>query len=231
MVSERTENERTESERTGNKRAEPEMAEPKTENIIVLASLSPRRNDILKRLEIPFITKPQNIDETVAKWKLPESVKELAEKKLKNALTDSSLKNMRWFLAADTIVSCGKRIIGKPSSAKDAEEFLKFLSGKEHKVITALALFDRNSGKIIVKDDTTSVFFSKMGENDIKWYVSTEEWVGAAGGYRIQGKGEFFISHIKGSYSNVMGLPINLFFSMLYDAGYPVYKSSGSFHE
>jgi len=217
VVSDKTEKERKESE--------------KTENIIVLASLSPRRNDILKKLEIPFITKPQNIDETVLKWKLPESVKELAEKKLKNALEDSSLKNMRWFLAADTIVSCGKRIIGKPSSIEEAKEFLGYLSGKEHKVITALALFDRNSGKIVVKDDTTSVFFSKMGENDIKWYLSTEEWIGAAGGYRIQGKGEFFISHIKGSYSNVMGLPIHLFFSMLSDAGYPVYKSSGSFSE
>jgi septum formation protein len=61
-----------------------------------------------------------------------------------------------------------------------------------------------------------------MTENDIKWYLSTEEWKGAAGGYRIQGKGEFFINYIKGSYSNVMGLPIQLFFSMLSDAGYPV---------
>ena len=198
------------------------------ENTIVLASLSPRRNEILQRLGLPFISKPQNIDETVTKWELPGSVKELAEKKLKNALKDVSLQNMRWFLAADTIVSCGEKIIGKPSSIKEAEEFLGYLSGREHKVVTALALFDRNCGKIVVKDDITSVFFSKMGKTDIKWYLSTEEWKGAAGGYRIQGKGEYFISHIKGSYSNVMGLPIKLFFSMLCDAGYPVYKISGS---
>jgi len=200
-------------------------------DIIVLASLSPRRSEILKRLEIPFIVKPQNIDETVIKWKLPESVRELAEKKVKNALNDSSLKNMRWFLAADTVVSCGKEIFGKPASVKEAEEFLAQLSGREHKVVTALAFFDRNSGKMAVKDDTTSVFFSKMTKNDIKWYLSTEEWKGAAGGYRIQGKGEFFIKHIEGSYSNVMGLPINLFFSILCDAGYPVYKISGSISE
>jgi len=210
---------------------EKKIENEKTENIIVLASLSPRRNDILKRLEIPFITKPQNVDETVKKWKLPKSVKELAEKKLKSALEDSSLKNMRWFLAADTIVLCEKTVFGKPSSVEEAEEIISYLSGRKHKVITALALFDRNSGKITVKHDTTSVFFSKMSKNDIKWYLSTEEWKGAAGGYRIQGKGEFFISHIKGSYSNVMGLPIHLFFSMLCSAGYPVYNFSGSFPE
>ena len=212
MASEKIELEKTESGRAG------------LESTIVLASLSPRRNEILKKLEIPFISKPQNIDETVAKWKLPESVKMLAEKKLKNALEDSSLKNMRWFLAADTIVSCKKRIIGKPSSIEEAEEFLVYLAGKEHKVVTALAFFDRNNGKIAIKHDITSVFFSKMGKNEIKWYLSTEEWKGAAGAYRIQGKGEFFISRIDGSYSNVMGLPIHLFFSMLCDAGYPVYK-------
>ena len=208
--------------------AETKTETEKTENIIVLASLSPRRNEILKRLGLPFISKPQDVDETVITWKLPKSVKELAEKKLKNALNDSSLRNMQWFLAADTIVSCGKKVFGKPSSIEEAEEIISFLSGREHKVITALALFDRNSGKIAVKADTTSVYFSKMNKNDIKWYASTEEWKGAAGGYRIQGKGELFISHIKGSYSNVMGLPINLFFSMLCDAGYPVYNTSGS---
>ncbi len=198
------------------------QSEEYKDNTILLASLSPRRSEILARLGIPFIAKPQNIDETVTVWKLPESVKKLAEKKIKNALKDSSLENMRWYLAADTVVLCNKKIFGKPSSAEEAEEFLQNLSGKEHKVITALAFFDKKNGKIIIKEDTTSVFFSKMTEKDIKWYVLSGEWMGAAGGYRIQGKGEFFIKKIEGSYSNVMGLPIHLFFSILLETGYPV---------
>jgi septum formation protein len=138
---------------------------------------------------------------------------------------------MQWFLGADTIVLCKGKVFGKPSSAAEAEEFISYLSGKKHKVITALAFFNRNSGKTIVKHDITSVFFSKMTKKDIKWYISTNEWQGAAGGYRIQGKGEIFISHIEGSYSNVMGLPIQLFFSMLCNAGYPVYNLPAVFPE
>jgi septum formation protein len=176
-------------------------------------------------LEIPFTAKPQDIDETVLKWKVPKSVKKLAKKKLKSALEDSSLKDFRWFLGADTVVVCKKKVLGKPATSKEAEEFLSFLSKKKHKVITALAFFDRKSDKIVAKHDETLVFFSKITKNEIEQYISTGEWQGAAGGYRIQGKGEFFVKHIKGSYSNVMGLPIHLLFAILSNAGYPVWSN------
>ncbi|MCL2294701.1 MAG: Maf family protein [Spirochaetes bacterium] len=195
-----------------------------SDDTIILASTSPRRSEILKRLGVPFAAKPQDIDETVQKWKVPKSVKKLAKKKVKNALKDSSLKDFRWFLGADTVVVCNKKVFGKPASAEEAEEIIGFLSNKKHKVTTALAFFDKKSGKMVVKHNTTSVFFSKMTKKEIKQYVSTEEWQGAAGGYRIQGRGEFFVKRIKGSYSNVMGLPIHLFFAILSDAGYPVWS-------
>ena len=192
------------------------------ENTIVLASASPRRKEILQRMGLPFIARPADIDETVTSADPAGAVKELAVEKVMSACEKNKDLNARWYLAADTMVIIEGRMLGKPSCVAEAGGFLRSLSGRRHDVFTALALYD-NKEKILISDaDKSVVFFSKLSDRDIEWYLKTGEWEDAAGGYRIQEKGECLIDRIEGSYSNIMGLPIRLFFSILLSAGYPV---------
>jgi septum formation protein len=192
------------------------------ENTIILASASPRRKEILERMGLPFIVQPADIDETVMNVDPAGAVKELAVKKVMSACEKNNSSDERWYLAADTMVIIDNRMLGKPSCEKEAEEFLKILSGQRHDVFTALAFYDYKKKILTSASENSSVFFSKLSDKDIGWYLKTEEWKDAAGGYRIQEKGEYLIDRIEGSYSNIMGLPIRLFFSILLSAGYPV---------
>lgn len=193
-------------------------------NTILLASASPRRKEILTRLGLPFEVKPADIDERISVADPRGAAEELALKKVKASRKAAGLSGFRWHLAADTIVTAEGKMLGKPEDEKEAKGFLRMLSGKKHEVITALSFLDTGSGSIITLSDSSIVWFAPLGEKDIDWYIGTGEWEGAAGGYRIQEKGECLVEKIEGSFSNIVGLPIRLFFSILLAAGYPVHN-------
>lgn len=193
------------------------------DNTIVLASASPRRKMILERLGIPFIVMPADIDETLPDLSPEDAVKELAVKKTESICSAGQLKH-RWYLAADTMVLIDGKMLGKPADIIEAEAFLGALSGRKHQVITGIALFDAEKREMRTGTDSADVWFAALTDKDICWYLSTGEWNGAAGAYRIQEMGECLVEKIEGSCSNIMGLPIRLFFSILLSAGYPAYN-------
>jgi septum formation protein len=131
-------------------------------------------------------------------------------------------KNLpRWICGADTIISIEDEIFGKPASLEEASNMLHKMSGKQHKVYSSIALYNNNTKKIDCRTVNCTVTFAALSEEDIEWYLNTNEWQGVAGAYRIQGLGGCLISQIKGSPSTVAGLPLHEFYAMLRDNGYP----------
>jgi septum formation protein len=192
---------------------------------IILASGSPRRQEYFRLLGLPFTVLPVGIDENLHDASI-ESLEpcavteELALRKLNRALELPEGKNAAWVFAADTLVSLDGRIYGKPHDREEAGETLRALSGWEHRVITAMAL-RRGGGKTTdCRSVESLVRFAPLSEAEIRWYLDSGEWQGAAGAYRIQGLGACFVSSIQGSYSAVAGLPIREFYVMLRDNGY-----------
>lgn len=191
-----------------------------TPPLLVLASASPRRLDLLRQIGIePDRIAPADIDEVPLKKELPpQTARRLAtEKALKAAESGSGAL----VLAADTVVACGRRHLGKPADAAEAGRFLDLLSGRRHRVHggIALALPD---GRIQVRVVTTQVAFRRLSNADIAWYLASGEWQGKAGGYAIQGLAGGFVKSINGSYSNVVGLSLFDVRNMLDGAGFPV---------
>ncbi|MDR1785254.1 MAG: Maf family protein [Spirochaetaceae bacterium] len=181
---------------------------------LILASSSPQRGAILTGLGIPFKTALPQCDET-----LPEDMSAdaaagyLAERKARSVPGGAG-----WVLGADTVVVLGGRIYGKPRDESEAARFLGALSGRTHTVYSALAL--RRGDRVDTRTSATEVTFKTLHEGEIAWYVDTGEWRGAAGGYRIQGRGARFISRIFGSPSGVVGLPIFELYDILVSRGY-----------
>ncbi|MFP4363808.1 MAG: Maf family protein [Spirochaetia bacterium] len=186
---------------------------------IVLASGSPRRTKTLSTLGISFHQVIPTIDETPKQTENPEDLVSRLSKEKAKAAAEKDPKH-RLYLGTDTIVSYEDWIIGKPGSREEAEQMLTRLSGKTHQVISGVTFFNREQSKYITRTSCTDVTIIPMTSPEILWYLDTEEWQGAAGGYRIQGKAALFISSIKGEYSNVVGLPINTFYGMLSEVNY-----------
>lgn len=189
---------------------------------VILASASPRRQEILKRLGIPFITKPANIDETIPPGiKIEDAPEYLASRKV-NAILRSFPKEqeVRWILGADTIVVLRNKIFGKPKSQDEAKNILLALRGNTHKVITGVALYNGEIHFMSTRTSVNKVTFSDMTDKDIDLYLSTSEWYGAAGAYRIQGLASCFITKIEGTESSVMGLPMFELYDMLREQNY-----------
>ena len=127
----------------------------------------------------------------------------------------------QWVFAADTLVSLGKAVFGKPKNREDSKLMLNTLQGKTHEVTTAAALYNGRTGKIDCRTSVNSITFALMTESEIEWYLDTGEWKDAAGAYKIQGKASCFITEIRGSYSGVVGLPLRELYVMLRENGYP----------
>jgi septum formation protein len=182
------------------------MFQVKDGDSIVLASESTRRVDILRTLGISFSIIPPDIDETKHKDETPQQFVERIshEKAFKvgNHFPD------KWVIAADTIVVLKGKVLGKPKNERDAFNMLKTLRGKWHKVITGYCVL--NLLKNIVYRDIveTKVFVRHMTDDEINRYIKTSEPMGKAGSYAVQGKGGYMVKEIKGSYTNVVGLPI-----------------------
>ncbi len=176
-----------------------------TGNKIVLASSSPRRKELLRQIGLRFEVIPSKIEESSRDGEQPvEYVLRLAEEK---AIDVANNLKCSWIIGADTIVVLDGEVLGKPTK-EDACEMLQKLSGKEHKVITGFCIFETDT-KACIKDYVeTRVRFKELSEEEITGYTKTEEPFDKAGGYAIQGMGSFMVKEIKGSYTNVVGLPV-----------------------
>ena len=189
---------------------------------LLLASASPRRAALLEQVGIiPDAIIPADIDETKQKGELPRAlVERLARTK---AMAIGNEHPDSFILAADTTVSCGRRILEKPQDDEEAQAFLKLMSGRRHRVIGGIALLTPD-GKLISRVIETIVKFKPLSANEIESYVATKEWEGKAGGYGIQGRAEAFIKFIRGPYSNVVGLSLYDTLQILNGSGYITYK-------
>ncbi len=185
---------------------------------LVLASGSPRRSDLLKQIGVEnFLSDAADVDETVKK---PEAPKKYAARiALEKAETVKRRHPSRVVLAADTVVTCGTRILDKPVSKIQAEKCLRRLSGRSHNVLGAFVVIGENN-QYVKRLVISSVTFKRLDEQEISNYLASEEWIGKAGGYAIQGRAAAFIKKIQGSYSNVVGLPIHEVYNVLRGLGF-----------
>lgn len=191
---------------------------------IILASSSPRRQEILKMLDIPFQVILPNIDETLTSSVDTEDIPELLAREKVSAVIHSlpSQQEIQWVLGADTVIVKNGRIFGKPQSADEAAEFLKEFQGSIHTVITAVVLYNGKQKSTTSRVAKTKVTFAPMTDDEIQWYLESGEWHGAAGGYRIQSLASIFIEKIEGSQSCVTGLPIHELYDMLKEQNYSI---------
>jgi septum formation protein len=189
---------------------------------IILASGSLKRQEYFKLMGLPFSILPADIDESQVVQSNPlKLTAELAVKKVEKVIEIMSNRLPRWICGADTVIALDNKILGKPGSREEAAAMLKELSGKQHKVVTSIALYNGRDGKIDRRSVSCTVSFASLTEEEIEWYLDTNEWQGVAGAYRIQGLASCLINHIKGSLSTVAGLPLREFYVMLRDNGYP----------
>jgi septum formation protein len=179
--------------------------------MLVLASASPRRQELLRNAGITFEVQPANIPEDP----LPgEAAKDYVERLAReNALAIASQRPHDVVLGADTVVVVDGQLLGKPSDAADATRMLRMLSGRKHEVITGVCVVVRGQSK--VASETTRVTMSELSDKDVAEYVASGEPMDKAGAYAIQGIASRWIPGIEGDYSNVVGLPVALVFRML----------------
>ncbi len=186
---------------------------------LVLGSGSPRRLELLAQLGVtPSDIRPPDIDEDVRKGELPRDyVKRIATEKA--AAVQAGADEV--VLCADTTVALGRRIMGKPADAAEAAQFLYALSGRRHKVITALAV--KRGGQVWTKDVQSTVAFKQLSDTEVNAYLASGDWQGKAGGYAIQGPAGAFIPWINGSYTGIVGLPLTETAGLLTAAGVVLY--------
>ncbi len=194
---------------------------------LVLASASPRRLALLEQAGLkPDLLNPVDIDETPKKRETPRAyaLRMASEKALAatGAPLVRDLSGPVFVLTADTVVSVGRRILGKCATIEAAAQALRLLSGRAHKVLTAVALV-RPDGALRKRMVETKVRFKRLSRDDIDTYLASDEWRGKAGAYAIQGRAGAFVRHINGSYSAVVGLPLYETVNLLSGNGYPVH--------
>jgi septum formation protein len=186
-------------------------------DMLVLASASPRRQELLRTAGIPFTTQPADIDETPL---AEESARECAERLAREkALAVHRARPQDYVLGADTIVVVDGAMLGKPRDAGDAARMLRLLSGRRHEVITGVCVVNPMMAEVVATDHTASestlVTMCEISDDEIRDYVATGESMDKAGAYAIQGIASRWIPRIEGDYSNVMGLPVARVYRML----------------
>jgi septum formation protein len=188
---------------------------------LVLGSGSPRRLELLAVLGIvPDAVRPPDIDEDPRQGELPRPYcARIAAEKV--AAVEAGADDV--VLCADTTVALGRRIMGKPADAAEAEAFLKTLTGRRHRVYTAVAV--RRGDRIWERVVESRVRMKRLSKTEIDGYLATGDWQGKAGGYSIQGPAGAFIPWLSGSHSAIVGLPLTETANLLTAAGYPVWRA------
>ena len=185
---------------------------------LILASSSPQRKKLLETIGIsPDEIVPANIDETPLKREKPKDFAIRMAREKAFSVAKENLNN--FILSGDTIVTTGQRIIGKPSSKNEAKQFLKLLSGRRHRVLSAFTLIKPDYSEV-TKVVVSRVKFSRLSDKELNEYLDTNEWQGKAGGYAIQGRASAFVPWISGSYTGVMGFPMNEIKNLLKSSGW-----------
>ncbi len=173
---------------------------------LVLASASPRRKALLEQMGFLLEVCPADLDESGFQESDPRRLAETLS--VEKACLVSKMQPDSWVLGADTLVVSGNTVLGKPESKRDAVDMLHRLSGVEHSVFTGFTLVHGRNQIRETRAVESRVCFKPLSEDEIFWYVHTKEPYDKAGGYGIQGKAAWMIDSIKGSYTNVMGLPL-----------------------
>lgn len=191
---------------------------------LVLASASPRRLELLRQIGlVPDEIDPANIDETPRRGELPRAqAMRLAEEKARAVMPRHP---GAYILAADTVVACGRRILPKTEDEASARACLELLSGRRHRVHGAVVLVSPD-GRLARRWGDSQVAFKRLSETEIAHYLRSGEWHGKAGGYAIQGRAAALIRWIRGSYSNVVGLPLFETAQLLAGRGYRPCRTS-----
>jgi septum formation protein len=183
--------------------------------VILLASSSPRRAEILTSLGIAFRVAPSTVEEIIRDEETaPEAVERLAEEKAREV---ASRHPGMPVLGADTVVFLDSEVLGKPRDDDDARRMLERLSGRTHRVATGVCLIAGD--RCDARREISEVTFAPLSREEIEWYVSSGEPRGKAGAYAVQGLAARFVEDVRGSYSNVVGLPARTVYLMLRDMG------------
>ena len=176
---------------------------------LVLASASPRRQEILQTAGIPFVARPADVDERLLDGESPEDhILRLAEAKARAVWREGET-----VLGADTVVVVDGRVLGKPADRHEAKQMLRALSGRSHRVLTGICFFDGAATHGSVEE--TIVWFRELDDAEIDDYVAGGEAADKAGAYGIQGAASKFIHRIEGCYFNVVGLPVSRVYSFI----------------
>lgn len=185
---------------------------------LVLASASPRRAALLAQIGLtPDSVLPAAVDETPRQDETPAAhALRLAEEKARAA---AARETGAFVLGADTVVACGRRILGKPTTEDEARRCLALLSGRRHRVHGGIAVATP-AGKLASRRIETAVLFKRLTPDEIEGYIASDEWRDKAGGYAIQGRAARFVRGIVGSYWNVVGLPLYETVALLAGQGY-----------
>ncbi|HBU06870.1 MAG TPA: septum formation inhibitor Maf [Candidatus Magasanikbacteria bacterium] len=173
---------------------------------IILASTSPRRNELLSKTGLKFKAVKSGYEEDMALNLKPKKLVEFLSKNKALAVMKKYPKAI--IISGDTIIAYKDKVLGKPKSKIEAKKFLKMLSGKSHEVITAFTIFDCQTKKTITKSIPTKITMKKLTDKEIDWYIKTGEPLDKAGAYAIQGLGAMFITKISGDYFATVGLPV-----------------------
>lgn len=186
----------------------------------ILGSSSPRRKDLLASIGVvPDEIKSPDINEDPLKGELPRPYCARMAREKAEAIAASPDDII---LSADTTVALGRRIMGKPEDAGQAAEFLLSLSGRRHRVITAVAV--RKGDQIWEKDVVAHVKMKRLSDEELNWYLASGEWEGKAGAYGIHQRAGAFFPWISGSFTGIVGLPVAETAALLQAAGYPIFK-------
>jgi len=182
---------------------------------LVLGSASPRRKELLAQIGfVPNAVRPSDIDETPLKGEAPRDYcRRMAREKAEAVTIDEG----EVALCGDTTVAVGRRILGKPNGRGEAGAFLKLLSGRRHRVITAIVV--KHKAGILEHDVQSAVRLKVLSAKEIDAYLETGDWEGKAGGYGIQGPASAFVPWISGSYSAIVGLPLAETYTLLTSLG------------
>ena len=188
---------------------------------MILASGSPRRQEILKEVGFNFKVVVPEIEEVS---KEEEPVKKILDISRKKATSVAEKCTNEYVLSADTVVVVDNKILGKPKNVEEAREYLSLLSGREHEVITAYTFMSIEKNIFLSDYSVSKVKFYKLDEETINWYIETEEYKDKAGAYGIQGKGRLLVENINGDFFSIMGFPVASFVNKLKEIGVDINK-------